>query len=51
MLENDCPLDVTATVLGPDNLDVIAHCSQASTRLMMKSYNAGAAAHEAALEK
>jgi len=37
MLENGCPLDVIATVLGHDNLYVTAHCAQVSTRLMMKS--------------
>jgi hypothetical protein len=30
MLENGCPLDVIATVLGHDNLYVTAHCAQDS---------------------
>jgi integrase/recombinase XerC len=40
MLENGCPLDVIAHVLGHDNLDITAHYAQVSSRLMMKSYNA-----------
>ena len=40
MLDNGCPLDVIADVLGHDNLDVTAHYAQVSTRLMMKSYGA-----------
>lgn len=40
MLENGCPLDVIAQVLGHDNLDITAHYAQVSSRLMMKSYNA-----------
>ena len=40
MLENGCPLDVIANVLGHDNLDITAHYAQVSTRLMMKTYNA-----------
>jgi site-specific recombinase XerC len=40
MLDNGCPLDVIAEILGHDNLDVTAHYAQVSTRLMMKSYNA-----------
>ncbi len=51
MLENGCPLDVIATVLGHDNLYVTAHCAQVSTRLMMKNYNAGAAAHEGSMRE
>jgi integrase/recombinase XerC len=40
MLENGCPLDVIAQVLGHDNLDITFHYAQVSSRLMMKSYNA-----------
>jgi site-specific recombinase XerD len=40
MLENGCPLDVIAAVLGHDNLDITALYAQVSTRLMMKAYNA-----------
>jgi len=39
MLDNRCPLDVIAEVLGHDNLDVTAHYAQVSTRLMMEAYN------------
>jgi len=39
MLDNGCPLDVIAAVLGHDNLDVTAHYAQVSTRLMMATYN------------
>jgi len=39
MLDNGCPLDVIAEVLGHDNLDVTAHRSQVSTQLMMEAYN------------
>jgi len=39
MLDNGCPLDVIADVLGHDNLDVTAHYAQVSTRLMMEAYN------------
>src|SRR5204863_1022427 len=38
MLDNRCPLDVIAEVLGHDNLDITAHYAQVSTRLMMDSY-------------
>ena len=40
MLDNRCPLDVIAEVLGHDNLDTTAHYAQVSTRLMMDSYKA-----------
>jgi integrase/recombinase XerC len=40
MLDNGCPLDVIAQILGHDNLDVTAHYAQVSTRLMMDTYNA-----------
>jgi integrase/recombinase XerC len=40
MLDNGCPLDVIAQILGHDNLDVTAHYAQVSTRLMMQTYNA-----------
>ena len=40
MLDNGCPLDVIAHMLGHDNLDVTAHYAQVSTRLMLTSYNA-----------
>jgi integrase/recombinase XerC len=40
MLDNGCPLDVIAQLLGHDNLDVTAHYAQVSTRLMMETYNA-----------
>ena len=39
MLDNGCPLDVIAHLLGHDNLDVTAHYAQVSTRLMMDTYN------------
>jgi integrase/recombinase XerC len=39
MLDNGCPLDVIAQILGHDNLDVTAHYAQVSTRLMMDTYN------------
>jgi CheY-like chemotaxis protein len=39
MLDNGCPLDVIAEILGHDNLDLTAHCVQVSTRLMMAAYN------------
>lgn len=39
MLDNGCPLDVIAVILGHDNLDVTAHYAQVSTRLMMAAYN------------
>ena len=39
MLDNSCPLDVIAEILGHDNLDVTAHYAQVSTRLMMAAYN------------
>jgi integrase len=39
MLDNGCPLDVIAEVLGHDDLDVTAHYAQVSTRLMMKADN------------
>jgi site-specific recombinase XerC len=39
MLDNRCPLDVIAQILGHDNLDVTAHYAQVSTRLMMETYN------------
>jgi integrase/recombinase XerC len=39
MLDNGCPLDVIAEILGHDNLDVTAHYAQVSTRLMMAAYN------------
>jgi integrase/recombinase XerC len=40
LLENRCPLDVIAAILGHDRLDVTAHYAQVSTRFMMDSYNA-----------
>ena len=40
MLDNGCPLDVIAQILGHDNLDVTAHYAQVSIRLMMDTYNA-----------
>ena len=40
MLDNRCPLDVIAEVLGRDNPDITAHYAQVSTRLMMDSYKA-----------
>lgn len=40
MLENGCPLDVIARVLGHDNLDITAQYAQVSTRLMMQTYKA-----------
>jgi integrase/recombinase XerC len=40
LLENRCPLDVIAAILGHDRLDVTAHYAQVSTRLMMDCYNA-----------
>jgi integrase/recombinase XerC len=39
MLDNGCPLDVIAQILGHDNLDATAHYAQVSTRLMMDTYN------------
>jgi integrase/recombinase XerC len=39
MLDNGCPLDVIAQILGHDNLDVTALYAQVSTRLMMDTYN------------
>jgi integrase/recombinase XerC len=39
MLDNGCPLDVIAQILGHDNLDVTGHYAQVSTRLMMDTYN------------
>jgi|SRR5450432_2020268 integrase/recombinase XerC len=39
MLDNGCPLDVIAEILGHDNLDVTAHYAQVSTRLIMEAYN------------
>jgi hypothetical protein len=50
-LENGCPLDVIATVLGHDNLYVTALWAQVSTRLMMKSDKAGAAPHEGSMRE
>jgi site-specific recombinase XerD len=39
LLDNGCPLDVIAQILGHDNLDVTAQYAQVSTRLMMDTYN------------
>jgi integrase/recombinase XerC len=39
MLDNGCPLDVIAEILGHDNLDVTAKYAQVSTGLMMKQYS------------
>ena len=44
MLENDCPLDLIAKVLGHDNIDITAHYAQVTTRLMMKNLQCGASA-------
>jgi site-specific recombinase XerD len=38
MLDNGCPLDVVASLLGHDRLDVTAHYAQVSPRLMLKEY-------------
>jgi site-specific recombinase XerD len=47
MLDNGCPLDVIAQLLGHTHLDVTAHYAQVSIRLMMRAYNA---AHPHAIE-